>query len=168
MVMYRNNISLQSQEDIGYELGLTVPKEDAHLFNKVRTGKKPSAGWGTQIQKPEFDINRFFEKFNIPYEVERFSIKDLPKTAALKNKLQEIEAAGHDALLCFDYGILWGVDHKGGHVCIFDKLSESQVHIIDPERNVPKFRVVSLERLHQAIRMHGVRNACGVWEIRPK
>jgi ribosomal protein S24E len=65
MVLLRRNIPLMSQEEIGYQLGLTVPKKMKKILPKARTGKKPIAGWGTQAQKPKHSINKFFERNNI-------------------------------------------------------------------------------------------------------
>ena len=60
MILDRRKIKRGSQEEIGYELGLVVPKEKTHLFTKTRTGKKPVAGYGTQINKEKYSINNYF------------------------------------------------------------------------------------------------------------
>jgi len=44
MVQERRGLESSSQEEIGYQLGLIVPKEKAHLFSKVRTGRIPKTG----------------------------------------------------------------------------------------------------------------------------
>ncbi len=79
MILLRRGLPLYSQEEIGYELGLVVPKEYANLFQKVRTGKKPSAGWGTQINKPNYSLNNFFLKYKIPLKKEYFPPSALEK-----------------------------------------------------------------------------------------
>lgn len=61
MIMYRHGIPLVPQEELAYELGLIVPEKDTYLFGKVRSGEKPSSGWGTQIQKDEYDPNKVFK-----------------------------------------------------------------------------------------------------------
>ena len=60
MILDRRKIKHGSQEEIGYELGLVVLKEKTHLFTKVRIGKKPVAGYGTQINKEKYSINNYF------------------------------------------------------------------------------------------------------------
>jgi len=163
MVMYRRGIPLQPIEDIAYALGLTVPEEDAWLFDKVRTGEKPSAGWGTQIYKPEFEINKVLKEIDIPLTVDvDTSIKSVGE---LRAKLQKVQDADGDALLCFDYGKLWDLDIKGGHVCVFHGLDGDSVWMIDPGLQAPRNRKVSLEKLFEAIDFHGPHNSCGVWTI---
>ena len=53
MILNRRGIRHENQEKIGYDLGLIVSSEKSHLFTKVRTGKKPLAGYGTQINKKQ-------------------------------------------------------------------------------------------------------------------
>jgi len=165
MVMYRRGIPLQPAEDIAYALGLTVPEEDARLFSKVRTGERPPAGWGTQIYKPEFEINKVLKEINIPLRVGVDT--DIKSVEELRTKLQAVQDADGDALLCFDYGKLWDEDFTGGHVCVFDGLDDDgeSVWMVDPERNVPKHRKASLQKLFEAIDFHGPANSCGIWPI---
>lgn len=165
MIMYKHAIPLLAQEEIAYELGLTVPDKDAHLFAKVRTGKKPPAGWGTQINKPEFSVNKVFAALGIPISMERLSTKDFKSPNELGRLLHRIQSRDGDALLCFDYGKLWGLDYKGGHVCVFNSVNGAEVTIVDPERNVPKLRTTTLDRLHEAMDFHGDHNSTGVWSL---
>lgn len=164
MVMYRRGVALMEQEDIAYELGLTVPEKDVYLFKNVRTGKMPSSGWGTQIQKREYSLPKFFAKHKIDLS---FTIQNEFRTADdLRLNLQQLSARDDvDVLLCFDYGILWNLDFRGGHVCVLESVKGDTVHIIDPERNVPKHRETNVEDLFRAIDFHGSHNATGVWVI---
>ena len=56
MILKRRGLQYQSQEEIGYQLGLIVPSELKHQFTQVRTGPEPNAGYGTQTSKKEFSI----------------------------------------------------------------------------------------------------------------
>ena len=163
MIMYKHSVPLVAQEDIAYELGLTVPKTDVHLFAKVRTGRKPSAGWGTQINKPEYSVNNVFPRIGIPISMYRRSTKDFKTASELGRLLQDIKSKDGDALLCFDYGKLWGLDYRGGHVCVFNSIDGKEVTIIDPGQNAPKLRTVTLDKLHKAMDFHGEHNSTGVW-----
>ncbi|MFZ2126510.1 MAG: hypothetical protein WAV04_03300 [Candidatus Microsaccharimonas sp.] len=165
--MYRNDIPLIPQDELAYKLGLTVPENDAHLFERVRTGSKPPSGWGTQISKPEYNPNEVFKELNIPLGLEQFFMRDFIDITGLKKLLTTIQAEDGDALLCFDYGKLWGLPQKGGHVCVFDRIENDTIYIIDPERNVPKYRNVSLGALFKAMNFHGDANSTGVWKIVP-
>lgn len=166
MVMYRRGINLIEQEDIAYELGLTVPKNDVHLFKKARTGQKPSSGWGTQIQKEEFSVPKFFKNHNI---LLNFSIKnDFADASELRNYLNSHLGDDVDVMLCFDYGVLWETDHRGGHVCIMESIDGDEIVLVDPERNVPKRRIVKIDKLYKAIDFHGPHNSTGVWLCKSK
>lgn len=164
MVMYRHEIPLIPQEDLAYALGLTVPSEDMHLFEKARTGKRPSAGWGTRIYEPEFEINAVLKSLGIPMQVDVDTHIDSKET--LREKLQKVQDEDGDALLCFDFGVLWQLDVKAGHVCIFDRLEGDDVWIIDPERNEPKRRKTTIAQLYKAMDFHGPHNSCGVWKVK--
>lgn len=165
MIMYRHGIPLQSAEDIGYALGLTVPEDDLRLFSegKARTGERPSAGWGTQIYKPEFEINKVLRSLDIPLHVDVDT--DVTSPQNLRGKLQKVQDADGDALVCFDWGKLWDRDERAGHLSVFDRLDGEDIWIVDPERNSPKHRKVSLQKLYEAIRFHGPKNSAGVWVI---
>lgn len=164
-IMYKHGLPLLPQEELANELGLVVPEADTHMFNNVRSGQKPSSGWGTQVQKEEYSPNRVFRKLGIQLKFRIVSNKDLGGPAGLKNLLHEIEISDQDALLCFDYGNLWNTQSNGGHVCVFDRIKGNQVYIIDPERNVPKYRATTIDKLFDAMDSHGEYNAAGVWII---
>lgn len=165
MVMYRRGLPLIEQEEIAYELGLTVPESDSHLFHKVRTGKMPSSGWGTQIQEKDYSLQIFFDNYGLQL---KFEIKNSFKNSdELGRYLSKLQGDGDtDVILCFDYGKLWGLNRRGGHVCVLERIAGSEVHIIDPERNVPKRRTVNINSLFKAIDFHGEHNSTGVWVIR--
>jgi len=155
------------QEEIAYELGLMVPKKDKHLFARVRTGNKPSAGWGTQINLPEFGVNKVFPKMGIPLKMERLTTRDFKNPKELAELLEKVQKEDGDALLCFDYGKLWDLDLAGGHVCVFNSIRDDDVTIVDPERNIPKLRKVCVDKLFKAMDFHGEHNSTGVWLIKP-
>jgi hypothetical protein len=165
IVMYKRNIPLLSQDELAYEMGLMVPEKDAYLFNKVHVSDEPSSGWGTQIQKEQFHPNTVFPRLSIPLRVEQLFIKDLKDQNGLKTLLQAIQKEDGDALVCFDYGKLWDLTIKGGHVCVFDRIDGNAVYLIDPERNVPKYRKTDIGKLFEAMDFHGDENAAGVWNI---
>ncbi len=163
MIMYRRKIPLIPIENLGYALGLTVPKEDVYLFDKVRTGERPQAGWGTRIGEPEFEINKVLKTLAIPLTVDIDS--SISSVDELRTKLKAVQDTDGDALICFDYGKLWDIDVQAGHVCVFHGVDNDDVWLIDPERNVPKNRKVSLKKIFEAINYHGPANSCGVWTV---
>lgn len=164
MVLYRRGIPLVEQETIANELGLIVPEEDLRYFAHAHTGERPSSGYGTQIQDERYSIQKLFDKYGWKLTFTRYS--ELASIEALREKLVAVQGSDDtDAMLCFDYGVLWGTKNSGGHVCVFDRIEGDIVHIIDPERNVPKRREVALQQLFEAIDFHGAHNATGLWVI---
>lgn len=165
MVLYRRGIPLLEQEDIANELGLIVPEEDLKYFAHARTGERPSSGYGTQIQDERYSMQNLFDKKGLNLIFERRS--DIASADELREMLVDVQEDDEaDALLCFDYGTLWGVKNSSGHVCVAESLDGDTVHIIDPERNVPKRRAVDIHLLFKAMESHGAHNAAGVWLIK--
>jgi hypothetical protein len=164
MVLYRRGIPLLEQEDIANELGLIIPEEDLKYFAHARTGEMPSSGWGTQIQNDQYSMQKLFDKQAWPLNFTRYS--EIHSVDELREKLLQVQHDnGADAMLCFDYGILWGLKDHGGHVCVFEKIEGDIVHIIDPERNVRKRRQADIHDFFKAIDFHGAQNAAGIWMI---
>ena len=160
MILLRRNIPLLSQEEIGYHLGLIVPKKDKKLFQKVRTGKKPRAGWGTQINKKRYSINNFFKKNKINLKEKYLFIGEPEKIRKfLKENLKN-----KDIIACFEYGKLYNTKSNSGHMSIVESIKGDYITLIEPGRNLPKHRKVSLEKLSKAIKSHQKKEG-GFWMI---
>ncbi len=161
MILLKRGLPLISQEDIGYDLGLTVPLKDKKLFNKVRTGKKPNAGWGTQVGKTIYSINHFFNKNKINLKEEYLF---LTKVEDIKEFLKE-NLEVKDIIVCFDYKTLYGKGENTGHVSIIGSLNGGHLALIDPLYREPKYRKISLTKLSKAIEKHGKDKRGGLWII---
>lgn len=154
MVLSRRNLPLFSQKYIGTELGLTL------------TGKKPSAGWGTQVDKQEYSINAFFRKHNLPLQEEYLPVSKLESIA----EWAATQISGdNDILVCFNYGLLYENKYQTGqgHVCILDSIEKENAILIDPEESNRKYRRVKLEKLIDSMKLHGENNRGGFWIISP-
>ncbi len=81
--------------------------------------------------------------------------------------LNNLEHRDIDVLVCYDWGTLFDKDHHGGHLCVLDKvdIKKKQVRIIDPEYDAPKWRVVSIDKLYDAMKYHGKDKSGGFWEL---
>jgi len=77
MVQERRGLEFSSQEEIGYQLGLIIPKEKAYLFSKVRISRIPKTGWGTQTSKKQYSINNYFIKNNLPLELTIYNVQEI-------------------------------------------------------------------------------------------
>ncbi|HEY1835715.1 MAG TPA: hypothetical protein VGG13_02740 [Candidatus Saccharimonadales bacterium] len=168
MILYKRGLPLVAQEDLGWELGLTVSKKDAWLFGKVRTSDTPpSAGWGTQIYKSEFSLDACFERLSIPLKTEFRLINTIASADELAKLLRKIENAGGDAIACFSYGKLYDTDSLGGHGSVFDRIFDTEVRLVDPWHGVPKLREVSLAKLYESMTYHTAKKSGGMWLLHP-
>lgn len=165
MVMYKNNITLVPAEEIGYHLGLVVHPDRAHLFYKARTAiKAPPVGYGTQIYLPEYEPNAAFKKLGVPLVFSNISISELNSGSDLLSQLEKIETADGDALLCFNHGALIDDELKNwGHVCVFDRIIDGKIRVVDPSPEHPKWRRVDAKKMFEAMKKHGVKKSAGIW-----
>ncbi len=159
MVLDRRQIAHKSQEEIGYELGLIVPKRVRRLFKRVRVGKRPSSGFGTRVGQKRYSINSYFSKNKIPLKESYFPISGIKECGGLIGKnLKE----GNDVLVCFNNKRLFG-EGDWGHVCLIEKISSDAVTLMNPQD--AKRKTVNLRELIGAIKYHGRRNRGGFWII---
>ena len=162
-IMYKHGIPLIEQDALGYELGLTVPEEDKKYFNQVRTGEKPSSGWGTQIQRPEYSLDNAFNNLGIPLSSRIHTVEYIKSVDMLRKFFEDTLADDGNTLVCFknDNG-------DGGHVCVFDYLDGDDVWLIDPYSKQPRHRKINIQELYNRMVEHGAENYAGCWEINPK
>lgn len=163
--MYRNGIPLIPIEELGYHLGLTVNTKDAPLFYKARSSDYPPviSGFGTRILEPEYEPNKVFQRLKIPLEFTLVDAIDIPSVEGLKQTLSDIEIKDHDAMLCFNHGVLKGKYQPfSGHVVVFDRIIEDEIRIVDVSPNYPKWRMVDAEVMFDAIRQHKDAGG-GIW-----
>ena len=161
MVLNRNNINNNGQVDIACKLGLTVPEEYKDKYPNAIIGEKPEAGFGTQIQKEEFSINKFFKKNNIELREEYHFITDISivKKFLLDNKEYDILICCHCATLYDDPCADWG------HMILFERIENNNITILDPssKRN---YETISLKKLLNAVAIHGANNGEGFYLIK--
>ena len=161
MILDRKKIKHGSQEEIGCELGLVVPKEKTHLFTKIRTGKKPIAGYGTQVNKRKYSINKYFLKNKIKLKEAYYFSEEVKN---IKKFIVENLESGNDLIVCFNNKKL----HSGedlGHVSLIQNINNNVITLIDPENNVPNRRKVKLQKLIEAMKYHGKKKRGGFWVI---
>ena len=148
MILKRRRLQHLSQEEIGWELGLTVPKEKVHLFKKVLTETRtPTYGWGTKTYKKEFSINTFFIKKHLPLACVINSLQSINGTSQFINDhLQN----NHDIIVCYNSQVLFN-DGDREHVSLIQSIDGHSITLIDPAIGVPKIRKVALPKLLQAL-----------------
>ena len=105
MIQARRGLPSMAQDEIGWELGLIVPPEMKSTFKKVRTGLKPRAGYGTQTSRPEFSIERYFRRNQLPLSFTSVS------PVSGKQMISTLDSAfgqDGDIVLCFNSRRLFG------------------------------------------------------------
>jgi len=164
--MHRHKIPLISQELLGYHLGLIIKKEYKDFFYNPRVGKRPPAGWGTQMYSKKYEPNKVFKKLKIPLGITFFSV-DRFSNSSFKTYLLEVIKKDKDVMVVFDHGKLSGTNKQGGHACIVDKVSlvKNEIRLIDPSANQPKWRTVKIQKLKKAMEFHGGARSGGFWEF---
>lgn len=165
MILDRRKIKHGLLEEIGYELGLIVPENKTHFFTKIRSGKKPIAGYGTRVDKNKYSINNYFSKHLI----------DLMETYYPIDKIENVQdfiirnlGENKDIIACFNFKKLYGKGENFGHVSLIQNVNHNTVTLIDPEMNVPGKRKVKLQKLTKAIECHGKKKRGGLWVISRK
>jgi hypothetical protein len=165
MIMYRNGIPLLPSEELGYHLGLVVPPSDKKLYYKPRVSKTPPpSGYGTKINKAKYMPNKVFDKLGIPLKCKLILADDIKNAEDLVAILTEVEKNDTDALLCFNYSMANELPYKnGGHVVVFDRIINGKIRIVDAWYKNPKWQLRDPKLLYKAIKIHGNKNAGGVW-----
>lgn len=161
MILKRHGITDYDQERIAYELGLIVPPHLASNFRYARTGKKPSAGYGTQIQEPQYSIGHFFKKHNLHFAQKYYYITSIKEAEKFLNRNNE-----QDILIIAHCGTLYGSpDADWGHAVLLDHINGDQVTI--QENSSKKDReIIALSQLLCAIETHGQKNGAGFYLIK--
>lgn len=164
--MCRNSIPLRPAEEIGYYLGLVVAPDNGRLFQNVRTATEvPPAGYGIQMHIPKYEPNTAFARMNIPLHFSKEPIADFSSAHELLDRLQAHEKDDVDVLVAFNLGAL--IDEpslsEAHHACVFDRIIDGRVRLIDPSFYAPKWRVFDAEKLFAAMQEHVSSDWGGIW-----
>jgi len=167
MIMYRHKIPLVYQEELGYHLGLIMPKDELKNYWNARTGLRPPAGYGTQIFKKEYYPDVAFKKLKIPLKMIFHPVDGYKSAEEFKKYLESVEKEDKDVAVCFDYGKMYNHIYVGGHVSLIDRVDfeKDEVRLIDPLYEVPKWRIVKISKLIKAMQFHTSANMGGFWEF---
>jgi hypothetical protein len=163
MILDRRRLPFFEQEEIGIDLGLVIPPEEAHNFQNVQVGESPAAGWGTRINLKKYDLNKFFRKNNLQLTSTYFSLGDIENVPRyITTNLSE----GNDILICFRYGVLYNEDVTAGHGSLIEEVNNSLITLVDPNPD-PERKIVHIDDLIESIKVHkkGNTNLGGFWLI---
>lgn len=177
MIMYRRGIPLIPAEELGYHLGLTVPKDSVQHFWHTRTGKRrptplrPIAGYGTRIYEKNYDPNKVFKKLDIPLILGLKPIRNFKNFIQFKKYLMELNKQDFDVLMCFHHGTLANdPTRNNGHVVVLDRMypAKGVMRFVDPERHGPKWKIVSMRKMYEAMKAHPNDKIAGFWEFQTR
>lgn len=146
MIFDKIKIPYDSQKEIAHELGFI--NDDKHH--------------GTQVEKEEYSISRYLEKHNIPLTFKYFYITSLKDAKTFLNNNSE-----DDIMVCYKRGVMFNKIMEGGHATLIEKVEGNYVTLIYPEDKLG-YRIVLLEQLLEAIKLHGQENMAGFWLFKKK
>jgi hypothetical protein len=163
MILIRRGLKYQSQEEIGYQLGLIVPHECGHHFSRVRTGSEPKTGYGTQTSKEAFSIPNYFRKNNLPLILTKRQPVHIQE---LREYLSNALSCGDDVVICYNRRLLFGEGDRE-HVSLIQRFDNEtdMVSIIDPAIGAPKNRELKLEKLSNVLISEPTNERESLWII---
>lgn len=160
MVLNRHRIENKGQEDIAYQLGLTLPEEQRGNFKKARFGDRPIAGYGTRIQEEKYSIHNFFWKNKLPLIETYYYITDDKEALEFFTKNRD-----NDILIIFHCGTLYHAPHADwGHMVLLEDIKDDKVTILDSSAK-RDYETFSLKELLEAIQYHGKEKGAGFYLI---
>lgn len=160
MILNRRNITSNGQVEIACELGLIVPLSYKSMYPNAIIGDKPNAGFGTQIQKEEYSINRFFKNNNLDLVLEYSFFTSISKV-----KKFLLQNSCNDIIICLYGEILYDdKDANWGHMVLFDEIKNDIVTLVDSYKN--RHLKMPINKLVQAIKVHGEDNGAGFYLIK--
>lgn len=142
MILYRRNLDVIEQEDIGIDLGLVVPKEEKYNFKNVPAGRIPKEGYGTRINIKKYSLNEFFKKRNLPLVSMYSAVNDIEN---VPEYIGQNISLGNDLLVCFRSS------NNSGHASLIEEIDDDIVTLVDPE---PKIKKVSSSNLIKSVKEH--------------
>ncbi|MFA6588153.1 MAG: hypothetical protein WCT08_03725 [Patescibacteria group bacterium] len=154
--MYKLGIPLIPIELLGYHLGLILNKKDKNLFWNVRTGKRPGAGYGTQMNKKQYDANAVFKKLRIPLKATNYPIVNFKTKKELITFISSRIKKDANLLVLLNSDVLNGTKNNNGHACVIDRIYpiKNTIRLIDPLPNQAKWREFKLDKLIRAMKLH--------------
>jgi hypothetical protein len=162
MILEADHITHLDQKTIGYTLGLAVPDEYQTEFPQARR-KRPSSGWGTEIQKDEYSLNNFFRTYDLPYKETYIFPSSQEELAKYIQNLSDID----HVIICLNHKSAFASNADWGHVVLLSCRDQHYVYLIDPDRYLQKpERRIDIATLYKAIETHGRNNRAGLWIIK--
>jgi hypothetical protein len=160
IVMYKLGIPLLPQELLGYHLGLILDKKHKDLFWNVRTGKRTKTGYGTQMQKKQYEINFVFKDLGIPLRVNSYPIDNFSSKNELITFISQGVKKDKNFIVLLGNDLLNNTKNKNGHACVIDQIypNKDLIRLIDPSAVQPKWREFKIDKFIKAVKSHPTSN----------
>jgi len=163
MIFNRHGFKGYSQNNIGFELGLTIhPTASGRLRlpKAVISETPPRAGYGTRINEERYSLNSFFRKRRIPLLSNYMPLESLEDPINFAAKMLEEQK---DVMVLYDIGIVKVRDKHNGHASLIEKVEAEDVVLVDPAKKGGKRRLVKKDVLLEAIKYHGTEKGAGFY-----
>jgi len=154
--MYKLGIPLLPQELLGYHLGLILDEKYSSLFWNVRTGKRPKAGYGTQMNKRQYEINAVFRRLKIPIKVNSYPINSFKTKKELVSFIFDKVKKDKDLIVLLNSDVLNNTENNNGHACVIDRIYPLRdvIRLIDPLPQQAKWREIKIDKFIKAVKLH--------------
>lgn len=156
IVMNKLAIPLIPIELLGYHLGLIISDKNKNLFWNPKTGKRPGAGFGTQIYKKQYDANLAFKKLGIPLHATNHPIGKFQTKKELTTFISGKVKADADLIVLLNSDVLNGTKNNNGHACVIDRIypAKNVIRLIDPLPDQAKWREIKIDTFVRAMKLH--------------
>ncbi|MFO0970927.1 MAG: hypothetical protein U0520_01095 [Candidatus Saccharimonadales bacterium] len=167
MILTKHELHVPSQDEIGYNLGVIVPSDEAGNFDPVRVGIEPDGCHGTHLEKPEYDFNTVARALGWGVKMTCRSPDNFTTSESLLDYLTQAEEADKDVILCYDFPALYE-NGSGGHTNLFDRVRPEGIRVIEPIEIAARpnylWRTQDPTELLTAMQVHADYMG-GTWEI---
>jgi len=145
-------MNILDQELIGIELGLRIPKKGKKIFKRVGIkflDKDPVGGFGTQIEKEKYSIQKFFDKYSIPLIISKLLFFETEHE--LRNFLKDNLKSGNDVILRYNNVIFKSGEKGHGHFSVISEYDDKTAEVVIGDPNPPFFKKASLKQILYSI-----------------
>ena len=148
-ILYRHDLDILDQETIGIALGLRLSLKCKDLFDNKNIEylpEVPEGGYGTQIEKEKYSIQKFFDKYSYPLTFSRmYSFEDKGK---VRDFIIKHLSKGDDLILRYSNIILKDADQKRyGHFSVIAQFNDKTNIATLGNPTLPHFINITLDQL---------------------
>jgi hypothetical protein len=168
MILGKLGLHVPTQDEIGYNLGVVVPPEEAANYVPVRVGVSPDGYYGTRLDNPRYDFNKVSRALGWGVKMSCLPPATFKTPDSLVDYLARAEKSDRHIIICYDFLTLYKNGGIGGHANLFDRIIPEGIRVIEPIEIVSRpdylWRIQDPDKLLEAMRAHE-NYMGGIWEI---